>query len=80
MSDVWINGDCWDSEDILEMERELNQEKQRREDAEKALEFYLDDGSGYDISFADSWTENIDRLYEDEGARARTHFEKYKND
>ena len=72
--------------DIKERESEklkeqLNQEKQRREDAEKALKFYAESADvfeGYSVDDLSMVRSNHLVEVEIYGKTARTHFEKYK--
>jgi hypothetical protein len=74
------------NEEINILQEQLNQEKQRREDAEKCLEFYADNDTwsdncystelGYVLSLDDEFSLNN---YESSGGkRARAYFAKYK--
>lgn len=75
------------SQSILD---QLKQEKQRREDAEKALEFYAEkknwrkDSQDFGSSMSNIWQISGNDLYEQNeatqygGATAKEHFEKYK--
>jgi len=56
MSDVWINGECWDSEDILKMEAE---NKKLREALEDILNLNVPGGGEYVFDIAKEALEGL---------------------